>query len=227
MKAVISGATRGIGKAIAKHLYSKGYELVLLARTKKDLLHLAEELDNSVSKISVLSVDMSAEGFEKKLQESSAIFNNCTVLINNVGIYDVHHINETTSENTLDQLRKNLLSAVGLTNFIMQNKNLKNIVNVGSVMSLEANYNATTYSISKHAFKGWNDSLREGLRDGKTKVTAIYPGAVNTSSWDGIPANREEMIQPEDIANCVEMILNMNENTLLEEIRLSPRNFNP
>jgi short-subunit dehydrogenase len=94
-------------------------------------------------------------------------------------------------------------------------------------MSINATAFAADYSISKHAFKAWNDALRAELRSKKIKVSAIFPGSVNTSSWDGIEVDRNQMIQAEDIAECVSCILKMKTNTLLDEIHISPNTFTP
>ena len=225
MKAVISGATRGIGKAIAKRLANEGYDLVLLARNKVALTELANQLKSENRTIEALSIDLAEKNFVKKLHQNAAIFINSTVLVNNLGLYGVHSVSELTVENTAAQIQVNLLSAIGLSNFVCKQSLLKNIINIGSVMGLQANKNAASYSISKHAFKGWNDALRESLKTEGTLVSAIYPGAVNTSSWDGIEADRTKMIQAEDVAECAATILKMNRNTLIEEIRISPRDF--
>ena len=83
-----------------------------------------------------------------------------------------------------------------------------------------------SYSISKHALKAWNDSLREELRTKSVKVTAIYPGAMNTSSWDEVEnVERQKMIQVEDVAKLIRQLIEIGESTLVEEIRLSPLNF--
>jgi short-subunit dehydrogenase len=124
----------------------------------------------------------------------------------------------------------NLYSAIALTQQIRKNggsEALRSIVNIASVMSVKPASFAADYSMSKHAFKAWNDALREELRTKGTKVSAIYPGSVNTSSWDGLEVDRTAMIQAEDIAEMVECVLRMRENTLLEEIHVSPITFQP
>ncbi|MBL4708322.1 MAG: SDR family NAD(P)-dependent oxidoreductase, partial [Flavobacteriales bacterium] len=126
-----------------------------------------------------------------------------------------------------NQLEVNLYSAVNLTQLVLNSKNcsLSTIINIGSVMSLNAMPFAADYSISKYSFKGWNDSLRENLRKEGIKVSAIYPGSVNTSSWDGLEVDRNQMIQATDIAEIVTSILKMSNNSLIEEVRISPRDF--
>jgi short-subunit dehydrogenase len=227
MKAVISGATRGIGRAIAEKLAKNNYNLVLMARNEEALKEFAETIKQPKIEIKTLAIDFSNSNFTSILEENKKILENTTLLVNNIGVYGVHNLEALTIKNTMQQLEINLMSAIGLTNQLLETFELQNIINIGSVMSLNASKEAITYSISKHAFKAWNDGLRESLREKRILVTAIYPAAVNTSSWDGIETDRNQMIQPEDIANCVENILSMNKNTLIEEIRISPRSFNP
>ena len=228
MKAVISGATRGIGKAIAQKLVELGYDLVLLARNEEELERCKLELSNAENQVQILSVDLSLEDAPSVLATNAGIFKNTTLLVNNLGVYSMQNAANLDLKQVQAQINVNLYSAITLTQQVLeveQNQELKNIVNIASVMSLRATSFATDYSISKHAFKAWNDGLREELRAKGKKVSAIYPGSVNTSSWDGIEVDRAAMIQAEDIAEMVACILAMKANTLLEEIHVSPTTF--
>lgn len=230
MKAVISGATRGIGKAIVDKLVLLGYDVVLLARNKEELEQCETELSKPNIIVQSLSIDLSKENVEKKLAENASIFKNTSVLINNLGEYSMQNAAAIDLGKLKDQMNVNLYSSIALTQQILKQDTegrLKNIINIASVMSLKSASFAADYSMSKHAFKAWNDALREELRSANKKVSAIYPGSVNTSSWDEMDVNRSEMIQPEDIAETVSCVLAMKKNTLLEEIHVSPVAFNP
>lgn len=228
MNIIISGATRGIGRAIAEKLASKNHKLYLIARNISDLESLKAQLDNSNVKHEIFSLDLSdiksVNEELNKLENADQV----DVIINNLGIFETNPADKIE----LDALKKlmdlNLYSAINLTNFFIphfKEKEQGTIINIGSVMSHLAAPFAANYSITKHAFKGWNDSLREELRQSGVKVSAILPGAVNTSSWDGMEVNRDAMIQPEDIAELVNSILSMNYNTMLDEIKISPLKF--
>ncbi len=230
MKAVISGATRGIGKAIAEKLVLLGYDVVLLARNKEDLEQCATELSKPNIIVETLSIDLAKGNVVSKLAENTSIFKNASVLVNNLGEYSMQNAAAIDLSRLKDQMNVNLYSAIALTQEILKQdtkERLHNIINIASVMSLKSASFAADYSISKHAFKGWNDALREELKSTNKKVSAIYPGSVNTSSWDEIDVKRSEMIQPEDIAEMVSCVLSMKKNTLLEEIHVSPRAFTP
>jgi len=124
----------------------------------------------------------------------------------------------------------NLYSSIMLTDMVLPSM-IKNqaglVVNIGSVMSIKAEQYASIYSISKHALKAWNDALRERLRQKGIQVSAIYPGSVNTSSWKKEQLDVQAMIQPEDVAKLVISLSKLSPSCLVEEIRLSPLNFNP
>jgi short-subunit dehydrogenase len=176
-----------------------------------------------------VAIDVSKESYVEVLAQNSSLFENTTLLVNNLGIYSMQNAADIELVTLKDQMQLNLYSAISLTQQLLNNSGstLKNIVNIASVMSIKATSFAADYSISKHAFKAWNDALREELRSKNMKVSAIFPGSVNTSSWDGIEVDRSEMIQAEDIAECVSCILKMKSRTLLEEIHISPQIFVP
>jgi short-subunit dehydrogenase len=229
MKAVISGATRGIGKAIAEKLAIQGFDLVLMARNEKALTLCKLELSKPNITVEYLAIDFSKESYIEVLAQNSSLFEKTTILVNNFGIYSMQNAADIELVKLKDQMQLNLYSAISLTQNILDGSGstLKNIINIASVMSIQATSFAADYSISKHAFKAWNDALREELRSKNMKVSAIFPGSVNTSSWDGIEVDRSEMIQAEDIAECVSCILKMKSRTLLEEIHISPQIFMP
>jgi 3-oxoacyl-[acyl-carrier protein] reductase len=229
MKAVISGATRGIGRAISEKLAIQGFDLVLMARNEKALTLCKLELSKPNITVEYVAIDFSKESYVEVLAQNSSLFEKTTLLVNNLGIYSMQNAADIELVKLKDQMQLNLYSAISLTQNILDSSGsaLKNIVNIASVMSIKATSFAADYSISKHAFKAWNDALREELRSKNMKVSAIFPGSVNTSSWDGIEADRSEMIQAEDIAECVSCILKMKSRTLLEEIHISPQIFVP
>lgn len=227
MNIIISGATRGIGRAIAKELATKNHRLILIARNSEDLEELKKELEENTS-VKIFSCDLSNMEESKQLKDRISSLSETDVLINNLGIFETNPADQIQLDELQKMLDVNLYSAINLSSLIVEDmKNKENgvIINMASVMAHMAAPFAANYSISKHAFKGWNDALREELRQHGIRVCAIYPGAVNTSSWDGIEVNRDAMIQPEDIAKLVASLLEMNYNTLVEEIKLSPLKF--
>ncbi|TXB64624.1 SDR family NAD(P)-dependent oxidoreductase [Vicingus serpentipes] len=230
MKAVITGATRGVGRASAFMLAQEGYDLALSSRNISDLEQLKLELEskfgNSVFiQQADLSIKEEAINFSENIIEK---FNKIEVLINNIGKYNVSKLTDSDSDLEL-MINTNLNSAYYISKNIavnMGNNNSGHIFNICSVLSLKPRIEAATYTISKHALKGFNDVLREEMREHNVKVTAIYPGSINTSSWDGIIAPKEKFVQPEDIAKTIKTCLSISKNANIEEIVINPLDKN-
>lgn len=230
MVAVITGATRGVGKALAIMLAQEGYGLALCSRTFSDLEELKLELETNFNvPVFIHQADLSNK--EEALHFSKIIidkFNKIDVLINNIGKYNIGKLTDNDSDLEI-MLNTNLNSAYYITKHIavnMGNNNNGHIFNICSVLSLSPRVDAATYTISKHALKGFNDVLREEMREHNVKVTAIYPGSINTSSWEGIEAPKEKFVQPEDIAKTVKTCLQISKNANIEEVVIKPLDKN-
>ncbi|MBI2280505.1 MAG: SDR family oxidoreductase, partial [Bacteroidetes bacterium] len=151
-------------------------------------------------------------------------FKTIDVLINNVGKYDIDRITDHNID--FDMMMKiNLNAAYYLSKNIALNmcaREKGHIFNICSVLSFSTRQNAASYTISKHALKGFNDVLREEMREYGVKVTAIYPGSINTTSWEGIMAPKELFVQTEDIVNIIKACLKTSKNANIEEVVIKP-----
>jgi short-subunit dehydrogenase len=227
MIAVISGGTRGIGRAIAIKLAEAGYHLAIGARNKAELDEFKSALNNRFPEITVqvYPTDFGKPSETKAFAEQVLKTGNVAIVVNNVGVYIPGLISEETDEVFEQHLAVNLKSAWYLTRpFLSQMKERKqgHIFNICSTVSLHPRTEAASYSISKMALYGFHKVLCEEMREHKVKVTAILPGSVNTSSWNGIDAPKSEFIQPDDIANAVISALHAAPNTLVEEVYIRP-----
>lgn len=226
MVAVISGATKGLGKAIALALAQQGYSLALTARNSSDLDKLNDEISRNFN-VDVFSFTADLSDKTQTLEFANKIlkkYKSIDVLINNVGRYDVDRI---TDENVDFEfmMKVNLNSAYYLSKNISANmcqNNKGHIFNICSVLSFSTRANAASYTISKHALKGFNDVLREEMREYGVKVTAIYPGSINTTSWEGIMAPKELFVQTEDIVGIIKACLKTSKNANIEEVVIKP-----
>lgn len=230
-KIFISAASKGLGRAMAIYLAKAGHELILCSKNIVNLEALKNEIKSHDlnCKISLIGVDLADQVAIQAALKKLKQVDYPDVIINNLGVYETGLPSSLKIRDIQRQIELNLYAAIGLTNFFIEHLKTKNgqILNIGSVVSHRASKEAAAYSISKHAFKAWNDSLREEMRDFGVKVTAIYPGALNTSSWDGVEdTERDKMIQPEDVARLVIELLQLSPSALVEEIRLSPLRFN-
>jgi 3-oxoacyl-[acyl-carrier protein] reductase len=224
MKAVITGSSKGLGYEIARSFVKQGIDVAVTARQKTDLTKIISELKNinDECKITGTTVDFEDEkSIAKYCEKVKLELGDIDVLVNNVGLY----LEDTIGQNIDNSLKKilevNVFSAVRMSNaFIesMKKKSSAHIINIISVAALHPRIDAVSYSISKAALKSYNDAQRESLKASGIKVVGIYPGAMNTSSWDGQEADTSQMIQPEDVSKSILQIIQMSDNTTVEEL---------
>ncbi len=227
MLAIISGATKGIGKATVEALSSEGYDIIAISSSKKNLENLkisVEKLFNN--KVNCIQCNLENKQERQNLIQQIAVFKeDIKILVNNFGQYSTDSIENETSENLLVNFDTNVLCAFELSQFVSSSfKSRKEgyIFNICSVTSKKIRKEAAAYSISKHALKAMNDLFREELRPYNIKVCAIFPASVNTSSWDNVPtADRNKMIQPSDIAKIICTNLQMSPAAFIEEVSIS------
>ncbi|MBA3900776.1 MAG: SDR family oxidoreductase [Bacteroidetes bacterium] len=229
MIAVISGATRGIGRAMAFALAKEGYNLAIGARNQEQLQELKSEIISIHSNIKVLAIKTDFGIIAETKAFASAVLKEGEVgiIVNNVGVYNEGTVSSEADELFEKHIAVNLNSAWYLTRpFLKQMKERQqgHIFNICSTACITPRAEAASYSISKMALYAFHKVLCEEMREFKVKVTAILPGSVNTSSWDGIDALKERFIQPEDIANSAIAALKSSPYSLVEEIIMKPLN---
>ncbi len=225
-KIVITGATKGIGRAIAEKFAKEGWDLAICARTKKDLDALASSLAPRPSSLITFVCDVSKKEEIKAFAEKvNSEFGAVDIIVNNAGIFIPGQvINE--AESTLETLMEtNLYSAYHLSRMLlpkMMEKKTGHIFNLCSVASIQAYPNGGSYSISKFALLGLSKALREELKEHRIKVTALIAGATYTDSWKASDLPESRFMKPEDVAQSVWDVYHLSENTVVEEIILRP-----
>ena len=228
MNALVTGATKGIGREITFALAKKGYDLALIARTESDLEELKYALNSQYPsrKIILLPCDISQK---KEIEKATSFLKKewitLDVLINNAGIYTTGTVTEEADGILESCIATNLFSAYYITRAfadMMKNAGKGHIFNMCSVLSKKPRVDASAYTISKFALLGFNKVLCEDMRCFGVKVTAILPGSTNTASWDGFNAPAEEFVQPKDVANAIINALEMSHSALVEEIIVKP-----
>ncbi len=229
MNAVISGGTKGIGKAIIDLLSSEGVNIAVCARNENDLADLKNELLAKNEKLNVITsvTDMS----EKKqvlafgnliLQEWDSI----DILINNAGLFIPGELAKEEDGALEKMINTNLYSAYHLTRtllpkFITQKSGT--IFNMCSIASKIAYPNGGSYSISKFALLGFSKVLREELKEHGIRVTSILPGATWSNSWAGVDLPHERLMEAKDIAKIVWQTIQLGPSAVVEEIILRPQ----
>ena len=227
MHIVITGASKGMGKAMAEKFAIEKNNVFICSRNEKELAKTAEELNKKYEgTVAYFATDLSEKNgvdqFDNWLSSQNV---QTDILINNAGQFipgSIYNEEEGTLEKMIEV---NLYSAYHLTRKLlpaMMKKKSGHIINMCSTASLSAYNNGGSYSISKYALMGFSKNLREEMKPYHVKVTAVYPGAVYTSSWEksGVPAER--MMSVEDIAKLVYTVAMLSPQACVEDIVLRP-----
>lgn len=223
MKALITGVTRGIGRAVALQLAEDGYDIVGIARTENDLSELQKLLASTGKSFIGYAVDL---GNPQNIEANSAIFNaQFDVIIHNAGLYVENDLYDLSTFET--QLQINFKQVVHLNQYlipalIQQQKG--QVFIIGSVVASQARSSASAYSASKAALANYVQSLAHQCRSQHVKVTHIQPGSVNTSSWDKNDASLPVIIQPHDIALLISATLKLSAHAWIENLTIKPLN---
>jgi short-subunit dehydrogenase len=228
MNIVITGASKGIGKAIAEIFAANGYTLFLCGRNEKDLEQTASELETTYNaKVHYKPADLSIK--EDCLNFSKwciAIAGEINILVNNAGQFIPGEICAEADGMLEQMLQTNLLSAYYVTRSIvgsMKETNRGHIFNICSIASLQAYANGGSYGISKFALLGFSKNLREELKNQNIKVTAILPGAAYTNSWSGSGVNPNRIMEAKDVAIMIYAASQLSPQACVEEIILRPQ----
>jgi short-subunit dehydrogenase len=229
MNAVITGASRGIGKAVAEIFALHGYDLFLCSRDETNLLQAIEELRTSFPGVSV-----NGQAFDLAKKEQAILFGQWVnsqaetvdVLVNNAGSFIPGNISEEPDGAVESMMDTNLYSAYHVTRSIlpkMKAEGSGHIFTICSVASLAAYPNGGAYSISKFALLGFTKNLRKELMPHGIKVTAVLPGAVYTDSWKSSGISRQRIMEAQDIARMIYSASRLSPAAVVEEILLRPQ----
>jgi short-subunit dehydrogenase len=229
MNCIITGASRGLGRAMAERFAAGGYNLFLCSRDADKLSATREELAARYPAITIQTraVDMRVRqeitDFGAWLLDSGVAVD---ILVNNAGQFLPGSVyNEP--EGTLDQLiTVNLYSAYHLTRQLlpaMMTRRSGHIFNICSVASLQAYANGGAYSISKYALAGFSANLREEMKAFGIKVTSVYPGAAYTDSWTGSGVDPQRIMTAADVAEMVFTASQLSPRATVEEILMRPQ----
>ncbi|MCW3128415.1 MAG: short-chain dehydrogenase/reductase [Bacteroidetes bacterium] len=225
---IITGASKGIGRAIALHFAKNGYAIAACARTEKDVKALEAEVKALAPDMPhvLRTCDMSDRAQVVAFaQQVKTAWDHVHILVNNAGTFlPGQVINE--ADGTLEKLiDTNLYSAYHMTRQFVQDMirdRRGHIFNMCSVASIGAYHNGGSYSISKFALLGLSKALREELKPHAVKVTSLIPGATYTDSWSGAGIEEDRFMKAEDIAQTVWDIYHLSRNTVVEEVVLRP-----
>lgn len=229
MKAIVTGATKGIGKAVALELAKIGYDVIACARNNQDLQDLTNELSNFGAKVLAIKADMSKKEEVFQFMEKVLVFApEVHILVNNVGIFKPGSLLDEADETFELQQNVNINAAYYLGKYIgkqMRSQGFGHIFNICSVAGKTPVENAGSYSVTKAAMLSLNDVLRSELAPHQVKVTAIIPGSTYTASWEGTTLDQNKFVQPEDVAKAIGAILQLSNGANVDELVLKPLDF--
>ncbi|SEK32769.1 SDR family NAD(P)-dependent oxidoreductase [Parapedobacter koreensis] len=228
-KALITGATKGMGLAIAEKLASLGCHLLLSARDGQALGALKATLENDYPNIQVqyLACDF-ADGtqLEQLTEWIDRVAPDLTILINNAGIFRPVSLFDESTEDFEMQMHVNYHTPHLLSRIVGRNmqKNRKgHIFNISSIASRKPVASAATYTVTKYAVMGLTHILREALGPYGVKVTEVIPGSTLTSSWEGTTVPADRFVLPTDIADAIATCLQMSPGANVDEIVVTPK----
>src|SRR5258708_2209216 len=225
--ALITGATRGIGLAIAQALAAQGCNLVLTGRDEQTLRRISRELASAKIKILAHPCDVrDPQSIDDLFRATRRQFKRLDILINNAGIA---HANRTVDKLPLplwkDVIETNLTGTFLVTQAALAiMKRGGTIVNNLSIVANRVFAGSAAYIASKHAALGLTNTLREELRGKGIRVIALLPGATNTDIWNSFwpQAPRKKMMSPATIAAAVVNAILLPPNSTVETLEILP-----
>lgn len=228
MYVIITGASRGIGKAVAEIFAANGHDLFLSSRNEIALYKSMEELQTKYPSISIKSkaFDLTDKQQAKDLGSWCLKYVVPDIIINNAGLFEPGSVYNEPEGLLERQLAVNLNSAYHLTRTLlpkMMERRSGHIFNLCSIASLTAYENGGAYSISKFAMYGFSKNLREEMKPYNIKVTSIHPGAVLTDSWGDYDNSSQRIMEANDIAKMIFACTQLSAAACVEDILIRPQ----
>jgi len=229
--ALVTGANRGIGRAIALRLAREGYSVFLLARDEVALTEVADECARAGAehgiKVGTLAGHLPDAAYvDRAVAAAVDAAGPIGVLINNAGVAR-HQAAQSADANAWRELFEvNFHSAVYLCSQIlpgMIDREAGAVINISSINARSTSAGVAAYSASKHALNAFTECMYEDVRDFGIKVSAILPGFVATELTEGMALNSDHMIQASDVADAVYYVISSSANVCPTEIVLRPQ----
>ena len=227
--AVVTGGTKGIGRATVLKFLAEGFDVATCARNSTDLDQLVGQAKQEFPKneLFAYAADMSKKeevvGFASFVK---ALNRPVDVLLNNTGLFLPGSVHDEAEGNLELMIETNLYSAYYLTRELISNmikEKSGHIFTTGSIAGIQAYANGGSYSISKFALLGLTKALREEMKPHGIRVTSILAGATYTASWEGVELPESRFMKASDIADAIFNANTLSQNTVLEEIILRPQ----
>ena len=228
-KALITGATKGIGKSTAITFARSGWDLILLARDIKKLEALKKELSISGNKIKILACDLSKpKSINHSLSVAIEDFGCPSVLINNAGFAYNGELVSMPLDRWQEIIQVNLTSVFQICSYFVPLMRKKGglIINISSHAANNAFPQWGAYCVSKAALASFTKCIREEERKNDVRACTITLGSVNTPLWDSefvdSDFNKDAMLNPDKVSKTILFIAEQPESQLIEDLTLMP-----
>ncbi|MEO0687399.1 MAG: SDR family oxidoreductase [Cyanobacteria bacterium J06649_11] len=229
-RALITGASSGIGKETALAFASSGIEVALVSRSVEKLAAVENAVTKTGVKAKAYVVDLAnLSQIQEKMRQIVLDFGNIDILVNNAGMGYTATLSETPLSDWQQVIDLNLTSVFECIKGIlpsMREQNRGTIINVASIAGKQAFANWGAYSVSKAGVIALSQALAQEERANGIRVTAICPGAVNTEIWDTKTVNadfdRSSMLTPEIVAQSILHTVLLPKQAVVDELTLMP-----
>ena len=228
MNAVITGASRGIGRAIAEKYASLGYNILICSKNLRLIEDAAEDIRKLYPEVQVWAkaADLSVKADITDFAEWCLLHGEPDILVNNAGIYLPGNVHDEPEGQMEKLMNINFYSAYHLSRQLLPSmirRGRGHIFNISSIASLDAYPGGGAYSISKFALMGFSKNLRHELKGKGIKVTTVYAGAVATDSWEGFDNSRSRIMLASDIAETIAAAGSLSAQAVIEDIIIRPQ----
>ena len=228
--ALVSGASRGIGLAVARALVADGFRVAMLARSEADLVAHAKELG---ARAIAMPCDVSdADAVRDVAERVTAEFGGApAVIVNNAGFFTLASVETTTPNDFQTALDVNLVAPFLLVRAFlpaMRERRSGHIVTIGSIADRSVFPENAAYAASKFGLRAFHEVLRAELRGTGIRATLVSPAQVDTSLWDPLDPDsrpgftpRKDMLRAEHVAEAVRFAVTLSPDANVDELRLS------
>lgn len=228
MNAIVTGGTKGIGRAVIMQLAANGYRVSFCSRNESEIQNLLSELEERYPQQHFHGMKADMENMldvSDFAEFASQSHETIDVLVNNAGLYIPSGLLDEPGDILERQMRVNVYAPHFLSKYFasrMKKQGSGYIFNICSVASMSPVLSAASYSVSKAALLSLSKVLRQELMHSGVKVTAIIPGSTLTDSWSGTDIPEERFILADDIAQSILSCLKMSAGANVEEIIIRP-----
>lgn len=226
--AIVTGAGRGIGRAVAHALAAEGAAVVLASRTRRELADVAAAIREAGGRALAIPADVaSADSVDALVEQTVAELGRVDLLVTAAGVASFGPLAGTKPGDWEGMLAVNLRGAMLCCRAVlppMLRQRRGTIVNIGSIAARRPIPGCAVYAATKAGLTAFSQVLAEEVRGEGIRVGVVVPGAVDTPLWDAIPngPDRGRMLRAEDVANAVVLMAALPSHATLEEITLLP-----